>query len=453
MKKKSFRPIALFLALALIILLRPVMVSQANDEDSGKPAPVLQTTGVFRNPVVPGATISGYFDHNPADDIVTFYDGRQNKSTAFGFYFSCNAPYMNDFVGCADNVAGEAACANNRELWYDQHHGTDYEFSANWHTGAYCDPGKFGNLTLPIYAPARGYVQYVGYNHQFNGNHMFILHDENGNGNFFDDGLRAAYLHFASLAVNQGQIVEEGQLLGMGGSTGYSSSPHLHFEVQRSYNNWSTRTSVDPYGWQGAGGDPWPGGNRTLWQKRVDYTNWNYLPSVSNGYFAGCSDCPNWFQNSGFEDGNAVWSATGVDVIANTGHPNLNITPYQGNWLAWLSGRNNATDELWQTFTVPSDATTATLSYWLYMSSEETDNGLYDAMSVRLRTGDGANQIGEDLDYITNTFSPRDQWVHRSVSLGDLSSYQGQTLQIRFKSTSDASAKTSFYLDEVQVQP
>ena len=119
MKKKLLLSIALLLLLSL--LLRPVSISLANDDVPQPPAdqPALQTTGLFRNPVVPGATISGYFDHNNGNDIVTFWDGRQNNSTAYGFYFSCSAPYMYDFVGCADNVAGEAECANNRELWYD----------------------------------------------------------------------------------------------------------------------------------------------------------------------------------------------------------------------------------------------------------------------------------------------------------------------------------------------
>ena len=454
MKKQPLFPFTLIVALSLLLLLRPALPTQAGNVEKA-PAPAtnsLQSSGVFRNPVVPGATISGYFDHSPANGTVTFYDGRRNNSTANGFYFSCSAPYMYDFVGCLDNVSGEAACPNNRELWYDGHHGTDYEFSAQWHTGAVCNPGKFGNLTLPIYAPARGLVQYVGYNHQFNGNHLFILHDENRNGNFYDDGLRAAYLHFASLAVVQGQIVEEGALLGMGGSTGYSSSPHLHFEVQRSSNNWSTRTSVDPYGWSGAGADPWPGGNRVLWKAPdVIKDKRTYLPGVFNMPSSSCIECVELFQNNGFEAGSTAWTVNGVDVIANTGHPNLRIAPFEGSWLAWLGGRNSADDQLWQDLTVPAGTTNATLTYYIYLTTEETEPRDYDFMSVRLRTGGDSSQLVRDLEIIGNTFAPRNQWVKREVPLGDLSAYQGQVLQIRFKATTDNNLKTNFYLDEVHL--
>ena len=65
----------------------------------------------FRYPVVPGATISGYFDHNQADNMVTFYDWRKNSASA-GFYFNCSSPAMYDWVGCQDAVSGEQACSS-----------------------------------------------------------------------------------------------------------------------------------------------------------------------------------------------------------------------------------------------------------------------------------------------------------------------------------------------------
>ena len=178
---------------------------------------------------------------------------------------------MNDWVGCEDNVVGEPLCSNNHELWYDNHKAIDYEYSFNWHTGSSCNVGQFSGITYPIYAPASGRVVWAGYDpsRPANGWHIRIKHDLNNNSNYDDDNFRSVYLHFVenSLAVNQGDIVSEGQYLGLGGMTGTASTPHLHFEVQRSSDNFQSDIwSVDPYGWSGEGADQWPYTNYSLWK-------------------------------------------------------------------------------------------------------------------------------------------------------------------------------------------
>ena len=45
-------------------------------------------------------------------------------------------------------------------------------------------------------------------------------------------GVIARYLHMSSLAVQAGQSVSKGQLLGASGNTGLSIGPHLHFEIR-----------------------------------------------------------------------------------------------------------------------------------------------------------------------------------------------------------------------------
>ncbi|MGI8907855.1 MAG: M23 family metallopeptidase [Candidatus Sumerlaeaceae bacterium] len=48
------------------------------------------------------------------------------------------------------------------------------------------------------------------------------------------NGLFTQYLHLkrASVLVNEGQLVQAGQVIALSGNTGFSSVPHLHFQVQ-----------------------------------------------------------------------------------------------------------------------------------------------------------------------------------------------------------------------------
>ena len=82
----------------------------------------------------------------------------------------------------------------------------------------------------PIYASASGTVTTVSYN-VARGNYVVINH---GN------GLSTLYQHCSATYVSAGQSVSAGQNIAAVGTTGYSTGPHLHFEV------WVNGTPVDP---------------------------------------------------------------------------------------------------------------------------------------------------------------------------------------------------------------
>jgi hypothetical protein len=46
-----------------------------------------------------------------------------------------------------------------------------------------------------------------------------------------EDGMSTLYGHFSKLQVSEGDYVEQGQVLGLGGSTGDADGKHVHFEV------------------------------------------------------------------------------------------------------------------------------------------------------------------------------------------------------------------------------
>lgn len=79
-----------------------------------------------------------------------------------------------------------------------------------------------GPIGTPIFAAAPGVVDYAGWNSGGYGNLVDIRHP---------DGSLTRYAHNNRLLVRKGQRVRQGQQIAEMGSTGYSTGPHLHFEI------------------------------------------------------------------------------------------------------------------------------------------------------------------------------------------------------------------------------
>jgi len=78
------------------------------------------------------------------------------------------------------------------------------------------------NTGVPTYAAADGYVTTAGWSDSA-GNWVVINH---GN------GLVTKYMHHDDICVSAGQSVTKGQQIGWVGTTGWSTGPHLHFQVE-----------------------------------------------------------------------------------------------------------------------------------------------------------------------------------------------------------------------------
>ncbi len=76
----------------------------------------------------------------------------------------------------------------------------------------------------PILATADGVVGFAGQRGDGFGNHVILNHG---------GGLESLYGHMSAVAVPPGTFVRKGQVIGYVGSTGYSTGPHLHFEMRQ----------------------------------------------------------------------------------------------------------------------------------------------------------------------------------------------------------------------------
>ena len=82
------------------------------------------------------------------------------------------------------------------------------------------DIGGVG-YTTQVLASKAGTVIVSQYSNSY-GNYVVVSH---GSGN------TTLYAHMSSRSVSAGQYVQQGQVLGITGSTGNSTGPHLHFEI------------------------------------------------------------------------------------------------------------------------------------------------------------------------------------------------------------------------------
>ncbi|MFF2774472.1 peptidoglycan DD-metalloendopeptidase family protein [Streptomyces sp. NPDC058052] len=93
-------------------------------------------------------------------------------------------------------------------------------WSSGYHTGA----DFIASSGTTVRAVGAGTVVSAGWSGAY-GNEVVIQHA---------DGNYSQYAHLSSLSVSAGQSVSGGQQIGLSGSTGNSTGPHLHFEIRTS---------------------------------------------------------------------------------------------------------------------------------------------------------------------------------------------------------------------------
>ncbi|MFE2558813.1 peptidoglycan DD-metalloendopeptidase family protein [Streptomyces sp. NPDC059352] len=104
---------------------------------------------------------------------------------------------------------------------------TPYRASGSmWSSGYHTGVDFIASSGTTVRAVGAGTVVSAGWSGAY-GNEVVIQHS---------DGSYSQYAHLSSLSVSSGQSVSGGQQIGLSGSTGNSTGPHLHFEIRTSPN-------------------------------------------------------------------------------------------------------------------------------------------------------------------------------------------------------------------------
>ena len=77
------------------------------------------------------------------------------------------------------------------------------------------------NTGTKVRAAAEGVVELAYFSESY-GYNILINHN---------NGFKTRYAHLSEVKVSKGEKVEQSQVIALSGSTGFSTGPHLHFEV------------------------------------------------------------------------------------------------------------------------------------------------------------------------------------------------------------------------------
>jgi len=128
--------------------------------------------------------------------------------------------------------------------------------------------------------------------------------------------------------------------------------------------------------------------------------------------------------------------------------------PYAHSGLnyASLGGNNNENDALTQTITVPAGAPSAPLTFWVNITTQETNGKSYDYLYIEIHNASGT-LLATPLT-LSNTNATSDKntlGVYFQPQSVDLSSYAGKTIEVVFHATTDYEKTTTFLIDDVSV--
>jgi hypothetical protein len=186
----------------------------------------------------------------------------------------------------------------------------------------------------------------------------------------------------------------------------------------------------------------------------LDYGNTSLGEEVDDLIFepgAPQPGCEETIQNGGFEDGQAgpgwQWqsNAPQVPIFVHQSQVVGDFQAHGGEWVAHLAGFNGAEVAIWQSATIPADATSVTLSYWSWMDTFEISHP-WDFLHVTIR--DPMGRLLRELEVRSDGYAQR-EWMPSEF---DLTDFAGQTVLIHFLVETNVINPTVFFIDDVSLQ-
>jgi hypothetical protein len=148
--------------------------------------------------------------------------------------------------------------------------------------------------------------------------------------------------------------------------------------------------------------------------------------------------------NGGFEGTPSPWLLSGGAVRRGTG------PAHGGTGSVELGGSSEyAGAGAWQVVTIPASASTATLTFWLNITTAETKTTVADELSLQLRDPSGTPFTGTLATYSNLDKTSAGTYTQRSF---DLLRYKGKSFRVFFQTNRDTSLPTTFRIDDVSLK-
>jgi hypothetical protein len=152
----------------------------------------------------------------------------------------------------------------------------------------------------------------------------------------------------------------------------------------------------------------------------------------------------NVLANSGFESGASSWteSATSGQAIITSSASGA----HSGSGYAWLGGYVSGTDIIYQNVAIPAGASPVTLQFWYRILTAETStSSAFDTLRVAIHNPTTGAVLANVAS--ASNLNATSSWAQSQTF--DLSAFAGQTVQLRFTATNDASNISSFFVDDI----